>query len=230
MELWTAFIMGLVGSLHCVGMCGPIALALPYQANSKWQSAFNVVLYNLGRILTYSFFGLLLGFLGKGIALSGYQQWVSIFLGCLLLITAVFSLPVESKLQNIGSVRWLMSQVQKSLGALLQKPDGGSLLLIGILNGFLPCGFVYVGLAGAVTTGSILKSMGYMALFGLGTVPLMLSVSLSSRFISLPTRRKIQKILPVFLFLFAILFILRGLNLGIPFISPQIGEGGGSCH
>ncbi|OWY21325.1 sulfite exporter TauE/SafE family protein [Sphingobacteriales bacterium UPWRP_1] len=224
MYLWTAFTLGLLGSFHCVGMCGPIALALPYRGNSYWVSALNVLLYNVGRAITYSLLGALLGLAGKGVALSGYQQALSVAIGVLLLLMALLSVNFESRVQQIGVVKHFTGRVKKMLAKLLQSNGSLTMLGIGILNGFLPCGFVYLGLAGALTTSGILHGALFMALFGLGTIPAMMSVSLLGNVISLNLRKKIQQALPVLLVFFAALFILRGLNLGIPYLSPHMGK------
>jgi uncharacterized protein len=71
-----AFAMGMVGSFHCIGMCGPIALSLPLKKESSWGKFSGAILYNLGRITTYIAFGLVFGLLGKSVALFGYQQWL----------------------------------------------------------------------------------------------------------------------------------------------------------
>ncbi len=224
MFLWTAFTLGLLGSFHCIGMCGPIALALPFRTPNRLHTIANVLLYNFGRVLTYSFLGALLGIVGKGIALSGYQQGLSIGLGVLLLAMAIFSINLESWVQRIGIVNQFTNRVKQTLGQLLRTNGTLTMLGIGILNGFLPCGFVYIGLAAALTTSGILNGAAFMALFGLGTIPMMLSASLAGNLMSLNFRRKVQSALPILMIFFAALFILRGLNLGIPYLSPKMGK------
>ncbi|OWY20051.1 sulfite exporter TauE/SafE family protein [Sphingobacteriales bacterium UPWRP_1] len=224
MYLWTAFTLGLLGSFHCVGMCGPIALALPFRGNSYWVSALNVLLYNIGRAITYSMLGALLGLAGKGIALSGYQQALSVAIGVLLLLMALLSVNFESRVQQIGLVKQFTGRVKKMLARLLRSNGSITMLGIGVLNGFLPCGFVYMGLAGALTTSGVLQGALFMALFGLGTIPAMLSVSLMGNVVGIELRKKIKQALPVLMMVFAALFILRGLNLGIPYLSPHMGK------
>jgi len=214
--LWAAFLTGLVGSLHCVGMCGPIALALPYQGQSKWAASANVLLYNLGRVTTYSVIGTVIGLLGKGLFLAGFQAYFSIGLGVMLLLVALFSVNVEHRLLMIPALRNLNQWVKAKLGALLKRNDPQTLFFIGALNGLLPCGLVYVAVVGAVAMGSITQSAMYMALFGIGTIPLMLLTAIAGQFISLKWRNKIKRLLPVFLVAFAILFILRGVNFAAP--------------
>ena len=214
--LYTAFTIGLLGSLHCVGMCGPIALALPYQGRNRWQAAGNVLLYNLGRITTYSLLGLLIGVLGRGLFLAGFQTYVSVGLGILLLIVALFSINVEARLLRLPMLMKLNNWVKSSLASLLRRHGLLSLLLIGMLNGLLPCGLVYMAIAGAVATGGVVDGLAYMALFGAGTVPLMLTTALAGQFIDMRLRNRLRRAIPVFLIAFAILFIARGLQFQVP--------------
>jgi sulfite exporter TauE/SafE len=214
--LWTAFTIGILGSLHCVGMCGPIALALPYQGRNRWVATNNVLLYNAGRIITYSLLGLVIGLLGRGLFLAGLQTYVSIGLGILLLIVAAFSVNIEARLLRIPLLMRLNEWVKRQLAFLLRRHGRASLLLIGMLNGLLPCGLVYLAIAGAVAAGGMLKGVAFMALFGLGTVPLMLATSLAGQFINLRLRNRLRKLVPLFLVAFAILFIARGLQFQIP--------------
>lgn len=214
--LWTAFTIGILGSLHCVGMCGPIALALPYQGRNRWVATSNVLLYNTGRIITYSLLGLVIGLLGQGLFLAGLQTHVSIGLGVLLLIIAVFSINVEARLLRVPALTHLNDWVKKQLASLLRHHGRKSLLLIGMLNGLLPCGLVYMAIVGAVAAGGMLQGVAYMALFGLGTVPLMLATAMAGQFINLRLRNRLRKLIPLFLVAFAILFIARGLQFQIP--------------
>lgn len=222
MDLWTAFVIGLVGSLHCVGMCGPIALALPKSGPSRMRFLSGRILYNTGRILTYSLMGLVWGLLGQGIRLAGYQQGLSIALGLFLLLALLFSANLESRFIAIPLIDRLMLRLRKALGTLLGQPRQGAMLAIGVLNGFLPCGFVYIGLAGAISTGSAGGGAAYMALFGLGTYPLMLATSLLGGLIGPTFRQRLRPLMMSVALAFALLFILRGLNLGIPYVSPKI--------
>ena len=216
MALWTAFMMGLVGSLHCVGMCGPIALSLPYQGKHRLLAAGNVLLYNTGRIVTYSLLGVTIGLFGRGFFLAGFQSYVSIILGVFLLLVALFSINVESQILKIRGFQSLNAWVQKQLGRLLRKGGPDKLFFIGLLNGLLPCGLVYMGIVGAVTSGTIIDSTLYMASFGLGTLPLMMATALAGQFIKLEWRVRMRKLIPLFLIAFALLFIFRGLNFDVP--------------
>lgn len=213
---WTAFTMGLVGSLHCVGMCGPIALALPYQNGSRWRAASNVILYNIGRIFTYTFLGVMIGLLGKGLFLAGIQAYFSIALGAILLLAALFSINIEQRLLTIPLLQGLNNWVKVKLSALMKQNSQGTLFLIGALNGLLPCGLVYMAIVGTLTMPSIASGALYMALFGLGTVPLMLSTAIAGQFVSLRWRSRARKLIPIFLAAFALFFIWRGINFAAP--------------
>jgi len=222
MELWTAFVIGLLGSFHCIGMCGPIVLALPPGEHGNVAFILGRLLYNAGRVLTYAILGAVFGLLGTGISVAGLQQLASISLGVVILLAVL--LPSKSKQVFIDKLQFslLTSRLKIYFGKLFKKSSQGSLFLIGIVNGFLPCGFVYIGIAGAIATGSLLNGILYMALFGAGTIPIMFGVSLAGNFISLKLRQNISRFIPVLASILAIIFILRGLNLGIPYLSPKL--------
>ncbi|MCB0664306.1 MAG: sulfite exporter TauE/SafE family protein [Saprospiraceae bacterium] len=216
MDWWTALTIGLFGSLHCVGMCGPIAMALPFQDQNRWQILQNTLLYNGGRIATYAMIGILPGLVGQGLALGGFQKNMSIILGITFLIAAFFSFGADRFLQKIPLYRRFYFAVQNRLGHLLRSQSRRTFFSIGLLNGLLPCGLVYMALAGALTQSNMFAGAGYMAFFGLGTVPLMLSVALSKGFVSLRMRNFIRKVTPAFMVLFGLLLIFRGFHIDLP--------------
>jgi uncharacterized protein len=219
--IFAAFTIGLLGSFHCVGMCGPLALSLPLNSDSLWAKFSGSVLYNAGRIVTYSAFGLVFGTIGKSVALFGYQQWLSVILGVLIIVFIILpkQVTVISK-KNI--VMRFFEKLRSSLGQLFLKQNYSSLFSIGLLNGLLPCGLVYMAVAGAVATGDIVKSILFMASFGLGTLPVMWSVAFFGNYINIGIRQKIRKAYPYMMMLMACLLILRGMDLGIPYISPKV--------
>ncbi|MBK6623099.1 MAG: sulfite exporter TauE/SafE family protein [Saprospirales bacterium] len=216
MFLWTAFTIGLLGSLHCIGMCGPIALSLPYGGAGRLAAAGNGLLYNLGRTFTYVLIGSLFGLLGKGIFLAGYQSALSISMGVLMLILAFFSTDLESRVARLSFLQKPLFRLKSALGNLIRAKSHTSFLGIGMLNGLLPCGLVYMAVVGAVSTGSVWKGAAYMGLFGLGTIPLMLFTSLAGNWIGVQVRRRIRAVLPFMLALIAVLLIFRGLNFDLP--------------
>lgn len=225
MELWTAFLLGLVGSLHCAGMCGPLALALPQAGRSASGFFVGRLAYNLGRLATYCGLGLLFGLLGKSLALAGIQRWVSIALGVALLA----GLFASRKLALWRPVNALVEQLKSRMGALLRRRSLDALLVLGLLNGLLPCGLVYVACAGATATGDLFIGALYMLAFGAGTVPMMLAISLSGKLVPVALRLKLLKAVPLAVFILGTLLILRGMSLGIPYVSPDLSGGGAAC-
>ncbi|MBL7925222.1 MAG: sulfite exporter TauE/SafE family protein [Bacteroidia bacterium] len=206
---WTALSVGFLGSFHCAGMCGPIALALPGGEASPSRLLFTRLLYNSGRIFTYSILGMMAGLFGRTFSIRGWQSDLSILSGALIL---VFVLLTNQGIQNRISQRFsgASHQLKKSLGALLKKHSLLSMFGIGALNGILPCGFVYLALAGAATGGGLAEGALYMALFGAGTVPMMLILSLSGSLISSRARAWVNRLSPVIAVALAIFLIQRG--------------------
>jgi uncharacterized protein len=221
MEIFTGFIIGLLGSLHCIGMCGPIAFALPSGTFRSFRFFAGRIIYNLGRVVTYSLFGLIFGLIGRNLAVVGLQRWVSIISGVVIIIIVLIPTASKSKIISILPFGAFTTKIKTAFGNLFKKGSLFSMLLIGIVNGFLPCGFVYVGIAGALASGDTLTGVLYMAMFGFGTIPVMLATSLAGNFVSLGVRQKLTKIVPVLAVLLALIFILRGMNLGIMYISPK---------
>jgi len=225
MDYWTAFVLGLLGSLHCAGMCGPLTLALPRTGKSATSYATGRAVYNLGRILTYSTLGIVFGSFGKILFAAGIQRWFSIGLG-ILLLTSLFC---STRLAQWFPVISLVQRLKQNMSAQLRQRSFTSHLMLGLLNGLLPCGLVYVAGAGATITGSALRGFLYMAAFGAGTVPLMFAISFSGRMIPISLRLKLTRAIPVSIFLLASLLILRGMSLGIPYLSPDLNTGS-CCH
>lgn len=217
-----AFFIGLLGSLHCVGMCGPIAFALPLKRSSKTYQLIGAIIYNFGRIITYALLGFIFGFFGQGIKLASSQQFLSIAIGIILIASVFFPLRWINKISPTNKITQLISTVKQQLGLLLLSSKPFNLLRIGLLNGFLPCGLVYTALGGAIATGTTQQGVWFMVFFGLGTLPLMFLAVQLSNFVSLTLRNKIRKIFPFLLVLIGVLFVLRGLNLNIPYLSPKI--------
>lgn len=222
MDIWAGFAIGFLGSFHCVGMCGPIAIALPVFSENKFTILLSRILYNLGRVATYAMFGALFGLFGNRIAMIGFQQNLSIALGVGIILYVATPLKYKNLFANTAIYRRITAAIKSGFAKILSSKSSSSFFLIGILNGFLPCGFVYVALAGALTTDTVLSGAAFMALFGLGTLPIMLGTSMLGKYLNVNIRRKINKLIPVFAVVLAVLFIIRGLGLGIPYLSPKI--------
>lgn len=221
-EILAAFFVGLVGSLHCIGMCGPIVIALPVPNTSNLSFFTGRILYNLGRVVTYSFLGAVLGLLGSKIALTGTQQVVSIVLGVVIIIAVFLPQKYKNYFAQHSLIQKLAHPLKSNIGVLFSKGSFSAMFLIGILNGFLPCGLVYVALAGAIASGDAISGTTVMILFGLGTVPAMFVASVFGKFINIGIRTKIRKAVPVLAIILGVIFILRGTNLGIPYLSPKL--------
>lgn len=216
----TAFVTGLLSSLHCVGMCGPIALSTPVVGNKALQVFSSKLVYNIGRIIVYGFLGFLFGTFGAGLKIAGLQQSVSIAAGILMVFIAFINTNHFERFFGKITHKFISTFFAK----LVHQKTYTALLSIGLLNGLLPCGFVYLALLGAVSTQNVLHGTVFMVLFGFGTLPLMLTVSIAGNFVKQTTRTWIRKLLPFFVFILGCLFILRGLNLGIPYLSPEINK------
>lgn len=224
----TAFAMGIIGSFHCAGMCGPLALSLPLHNIKPSLRIPGVLLYNLGRVMTYAVLGFFVGLFGNTLKMAGFQQSLSIAAGIVILFYLLYSR--FGMFSSVSIFSFFFESIRKKLGELYFKKSISALLLIGILNGFLPCGFVYLAFAGAIAAGDMAGSSLFMAAFGLGTIPMMLSVSFMGNYFGLSFSRRIKKIYPYAMFLIACLLIIRGLGLGIPYLSPSVAIKSGCIH
>jgi uncharacterized protein len=218
--LFTGLVLGFFGSLHCVGMCGPIVLALPGK-NAVFSRFLGLrISYNLGRILGYSWLGLLVGLFGRQLQLAGLQETISISTGMLILVVTFFPMLSKRFHFDLGVSRLL----HKLLGDLLHRPAYGSQLLTGLLNGLLPCGMVYLALAASLLLTNPLEGAAFMASFGMGTFPAMLAMAFAGRQLMSQWRPAFRRLSPVIATVMAVLFILRGMSLGIPYLSPELGQ------
>jgi uncharacterized protein len=232
--LFSAFILGLISSLHCVGMCGPIAMMLPVDHKNEAKKVTQIITYHFGRLTAYSTIGLIFGLLGRGFFLAGMQQRMSIFIGIAMILIVLIPEKVFAKYNFSKPVYKVISNIKSSLGNQFKKKSYNSLFTIGLLNGFLPCGMVYVALFGAIAMQSASLGVLYMLLYGIGTIPLMTVVVYVNSLLKLPFRNKIQKAIPYVAVIIGVLFILRGLGLGIPYLSPSnmslFVQGTPNCH
>lgn len=225
--LWTAFLLGLAGSLHCAGMCGPLALALPATGSGSAGYVAGRLAYQAGRIATYSLLGVLFGWLGRSLAVVGVQRWVSLAAGVLILA----GLGLSGRSNGGAALTRAVTGLKSAFRGLLQRRTVASLGLLGLLNGLLPCGLVYAACAGAAALGGWVDGIQYMVLFGIGTLPVMLGISLSGRAVPVAWRLRWQQLAPLSVAVVGVLLILRGLALGIPYLSPDLIPAGGTpCH
>lgn len=220
----SAILLGLFGNFHCMGMCGPIAFILPLNRENTFTKIGGIVVYNLGRILTYAFLGAIFGLFGQGLNIGKFQQVAAISFGVVILLW-VF-VPIISKKISTPSSKLLRLNnfVKSNLGKRLKKSSPISLFTIGLLNGLLPCGLVYLAIAGSLATGDVLMGSVFMALFGLGTLPVMLVLPYFANSFSAKLKQKAQRILPYALTILAVAVIFRGMNLGIPYLSPKFSD------
>jgi len=232
--LVSAFILGLLGSLHCVGMCGPIAFMLPVDRSNSFKKVSQIGFYHFGRLLAYSLIGLVFGLVGKSLHIFGLQQQLSIAIGIIMIVLVLIPYKTLGKYNLSRPLNKLISKVKSNLGKALKKKTTDTFLTIGFLNGFLPCGLVYMAVFGAIATGSLLEGSLYMILFGLGTIPLMTTAIYFGKFLNSTIKQRIQKAIPVFVVFIGALFILRGLGLGIPYLSPapivEMASSAAECH
>ncbi|WP_029296360.1 sulfite exporter TauE/SafE family protein [Chryseobacterium hispalense] len=228
--------LGFASGFHCIGMCGPIALSMGLTRKQATNYYLQNLTYQFGRILTYSLLGAILGIIGEGFEMAGVQKYLTIAVGILLIIMAVFSFGGKDFASKVPFFSRFLFKVKSNLGKLLQKADYRSRFSTGILNGFLPCGMVYMALTASLASGGIWQGALYMAIFGLGTLPFMFAIVLVGNLMNQAFRVKVLKVIPIVMIILGGLFIVRGLELGIPYISPRAEsmtiskENQGNCH
>jgi len=228
-----AFIMGLLGSLHCIGMCGPIAVAVPFRTRSSKMRFAAAALYNSGRVISYGVIGFLFGLLGYGLSLAGLQQWLSIAAGLVLIISFAVAYFGGGAQRLIANFNWFPLPLKNAMSSILRGNKLSFQVLLGMLNGLLPCGLVYMAVAGAIATGTSWNGALFMMYFGLGTTPAMFALPFAMNRFAGEGKIWLRKFVPAFLLVIGMLFVVRGLNLGIPYISPKISyevSAGNGCH
>lgn len=211
-----------MGSLHCIGMCGPIAFMLPLDRGRPALRYLQLGMYHLGRALAYGLIGLVFGLVGKGLYLFGFQQKLSILMGLVMIASVLIPARYFKGWRLTRPLYRLVGRLQSALGSQLKRRSPDTFLTIGFLNGFLPCGLVYMALIGAMALASAPEGALYMAVFGLGTLPLMSAAALFGKFLKGRWAPALRKAIPVFVVLIGLLFVLRGMGLGIPYVSPKM--------
>ena len=224
--LWwiAALTTGVVGSLHCVGMCGPLAMALPIGRLPRPKRGLAVGLYHAGRITAYAGLGLLMGTIGQGLLLAGLQRPVSIGAGLFLLVWTLMNRGKLPGLPMSRATRWVVQPMTRFLHSPALRAFAG----LGFLNGLLPCGFVYVALTGAITTGNAATGAVYMVLFGLGTVPALLAVRFLPDLLPVALRRRVTTAMPIVTVGLALLLLIRGVYN--PVVTDRTGRTIPICH
>lgn len=213
-----ALLMGFTGSLHCAGMCGPIVWVMPFQVFSGVKKALALGLYHLGRISVYAMLAAILHSF-RSLFNPQIQQYISIILGALLLVIGILTfIPNHTAKLKLP---WA-ELVKKQLGHVIGRPGLGMITLAGVLNGLLPCGLVYMALSASLTSATAPQAVAMMYVFGIGTLPMLLSITLLKNKLSLLRTAHVRKLVPVIVFAFGGLFLLRGMNLGIPYLSPKV--------
>lgn len=226
----TPLLLGLAGSLHCVGMCGPLMLAIPLPSSERRAILLQMLVYHAGRILTYSALGLLFGLLGKSIAMAGFQQVLSLVAGFFIVAMAFVAWRFEQLVTALPGFGAFTRSVQHQMGHLMRKHPGSAPFSLGLLNGLLPCGMVYAALAGAISTSNGMEGGLFMAFFGLGTLPLLLTVTVMGRSFSHSMRTKMKVLQPILLTLAGILLIQRGLHVDLSLFESAVPKAGYECH
>ncbi len=221
--IWTAAILlGLAGSVHCLGMCGPIVLAVPVGGGSAFAKALKFLVYHIGRISGYAVLGFLFGTLGYGLNLTGLQQGLSIGVGVLMLLM-IWAPGLGLRGKSVKGFSGFHSWINGQMAKRLKQNRSAALLGLGFFNGFLPCGLVYIAITGAVASFDPVNGVLFMVLFGIGTMPALLALGLSGSFLTPLVKQKLSKLAPAIVTVFAIWFIVRGLGLDIPYLSPELG-------
>lgn len=216
---WSALILGFVSSLHCMGMCAPLQAVAMGAAGSNTHKS-NILTYHTSRILTYGFLGIIAAIAGKGLGLENWQQQASLLSGLLLLFAfaAFYFLKLDRQLLKV--IYPLISRIRTNL----QKNKSSKVLYFGgsgMINGLLPCGMVYLAIFPAMGSGSLFSAFTYMLLFGAGTLPLLVLTNFGAISFFQGKAGLVQKAIPVMVVVTATLLILRGMDLGIPYLSPQ---------
>lgn len=226
--MWAAFIMGCFGSFHCVGMCGPLILSLPDKFSSRVEWFSHKLVYHLSRLVPYSILGFVSGSVGYAFNFFGYQQIISVTLGVLLFAFGAMQLLRTKPLFSTNFFSRVFQNVFKNSVSKIQNPFWLQ-ASIGFLNGWLPCGFVYMALAGATVMHNGIDGSLYMVSFGLGTFPALLALSFAGKKISQPYRKLFTRLIPVAFTIMGILLIVRGMNLNIPYLSPAASSPAACC-
>ncbi|WP_158561178.1 sulfite exporter TauE/SafE family protein [Emticicia sp. C21] len=228
--LYSALILGLAGSLHCMGMCGPISMLLPGDKSKRGRYIVGRLIYNLGRIVTYSILGLLIGLLGEQIVLFTSQKVLFIIVGTLILLAFVLPKSWLKSLDVLPYASRLNNFIKSSLSVFYKKHTLFAQLVFGILNGILPCGLVYAALSGAFLMSEVWESALFMILFGLGTLPMMLGFAFLGNSLRKWISFKPKAVYTFSYIILAIWLIFKGVNLPANNLGHHDVNGITVCH
>lgn len=213
-DLPLIFLGGLLGSSHCIGMCGGFALMVGMTTRSCRQNLAAQLLYSAGRITTYSMIGGTAGFAGwrlvqKAPALTAIPAILCLLAGVLLIVEGLFATGLLRRRQPLsgGAIGCLAGSM---FGSLLRTPGLGSAFTAGLLTGLLPCGLVYAFVALAASTHDLLGGIGTMTAFGLGTVPLMVAAGAGSTLMTTERRKKLYRVAAWCVVATGVLTVVRG--------------------
>ncbi len=216
-SILTIISIAFLGSFgHCIGMCGGIVVA--YSSTkidsgwSKTKQSISHILYSFGRITTYMILGVVFGFIGGVVTFDNMTSGILLITTGLLMILVGLSL--SGKIKFLTSLEHSMSKsplYQYTFKALIGSNSFSSFYLLGMLNGLLPCGFVYVFAITAASTGSPLWGAIVMLIFGLSTLPAMFSLGFFvGVFKQITLRNLFIKIASILVILFGIYIMYRG--------------------
>ena len=226
MQLWTAFLLGFVGSLHCAGMCGPLVLLTPHVGRGRAGFVVSRLAYHAGRLTVYAAIGAGMGLAGHTFTIAGLQRWVALAAGLALLLGLLLAHKWKLNAPAWRIVVWLKT----TFAVLLKRRTYASVFFLGAINGLLPCGLVYTAAAGAAATATALGGFQFMTIFGVATLPMLLGIGLAGRKLQLWLGPRAQYLVPGSIMFVAALLILRSLGLGIPWLSPDMSGACPACH
>lgn len=192
-----------MGSLHCAGMCGPLVLMTPVIGPSRPQFILSKLTYHAGRLTTYATIGAIFGLIGESLVFAGLQCWISLIVGTLMLLALFMAIPLKSRFTRVPLF------IKSLFGQFLRKRTLASIFSLGATNGLLPCGLVYMAATASIATGNLIASVGYMLLFGLGTLPMLLAISCAGQGLALFKRQALQKLVPVSVAIIGLMLIIR---------------------
>ena len=213
---YLAISMGLMSSFHCIGMCGPIALALPVQRGSFFQKFGGLFIYNGGRALTYAALGATIGTIGSSLAWLGYIRYLSVFAGILILVFVFWPTKLDRYFHPPLFWKEAINHLKKGMSQMLHSHKMSGWLMLGMLNGLLPCGLVYLALISSVATGTVAAGSTFMFLFGIGTLPMMMTIGFLKNRITPSLRNQMRKLTPVMLAVAGIWMVGRGIFIQYP--------------